>query len=153
MKNYFFTKVKIKLGKYLARTFPLNRVRCLGLRMCGFNVGKNVYIGPNLRVASLISKKGCKLKIEDRVAIGPNVTLVLSSDANNSKLMEKISPVIGEIILEKDSWIGACVVILPNVVIGEGAIVGASSMVNKSVPSNKIYAGNPAKFIKDIISN
>ena len=39
------------------------------------------------------------------------------------------------------------------VVIGEGAIVGASSMVNKSVPSNKIYAGNPAKFIKDLISN
>ena len=137
MKNNFFIKVKIKLGKYLARTFPLNRVRCFGLRMCGFNIGKNVYIGPNLRVASHISLRGCKLKIEDRVAIGPNVTLVLSSDANNSKLMENISPVIGEIILEKDAWIGACVVILPNVVIGEGAIVGASSMVNKSVPSKK----------------
>lgn len=149
-KNSFLKKLKIKFGKYLANSFPNNGIRCYGLRLCGFKIGKEVYIGSNFTVASLISWGGCQLTIEDRVAIGPNVTLVLSSDANNSKLMEVIPPIVGSIIIKHDSWIGAGSVILPNVEIGRMSIVGASSMVNKNVDEYTVVAGNPARFLKAI---
>lgn len=149
-KNSFLKKLKIKFGKHLANSFPHNGIRCYGLRLCGFNIGKEVYIGSNLTVASLVSWEGCHLTIEDRVAIGPNVTLVLSSDANNSKLMEVIQPIVGSITIKNDSWIGAGSVILPNVEIGQMSIVGAASMVNKNVDDYIVVAGNPARFIKSI---
>jgi maltose O-acetyltransferase len=149
-KNTFLVKVKIKFGKFLAKSFPHNSIRCFGLRLCGFKVGKEVYIGSNLTVASLISMKGCELIIGDRVAIGPNVTLVLSSDANQSKLMEIIPPIIGSITIKHDAWIGAGSVILPNVEIGCMSIIGAMSLVNKNVEDYSTNCGIPARKIKNL---
>jgi acetyltransferase-like isoleucine patch superfamily enzyme len=45
-------------------------------------------------------------------------------------------------------WIGSNVIVLPGVTIGEGAIVGAGSVVTKSVPAMTIVAGNPARSIR-----
>jgi acetyltransferase-like isoleucine patch superfamily enzyme len=151
MKKYsIFKRLKIKFGKYLANSFPLNSVRILGLKLCGFKIGKEVYIGSNLTVASHISRGGCKLSIEDRVAIGPNVTIVLSSDANNSYLMTKIDPIIGSVVIKQDSWIGAGTVILPNVIIGQMSVVGALSLVNRDLDEYSVYGGIPAKKIREI---
>ncbi len=149
-KNNFLKKLKIKFGKYLANSFPHNSVRRFGLRLCGFKVGKKVYIGSNFTVASLISKKGCELIIEDRVSIGPNVTLVLSSDANNSKLNREIKPIVGTIHLKSDCWLGAGVIILPNVTVEEMAVVGAGSVVTHSVDEKTVVVGAPAKFLKKV---
>jgi len=85
----FFVKLKVKIGKKLAKSFPHNTMRTLGLKMCGFDIGKKVYIGEDLIIASIISEKSCHLKIGNRVAISPRVTLLLSSDANWSHLMQK----------------------------------------------------------------
>jgi acetyltransferase-like isoleucine patch superfamily enzyme len=49
-----------------------------------------------------------------------------------------------------NAWIGMNAVILKGVTIGEGAIVGAGSVVTKSVPEWTLVAGNPAKFIKEL---
>jgi acetyltransferase-like isoleucine patch superfamily enzyme len=107
-----------------------------------------VYIGEDLIIASMISEKTCNLTIGDRVAIGPRTTLILSSDANWSNLMLTIKPIRGEIILEKDCWIGAGAIILPNITIGESAIVGAGAVVTKDVNASEIVVGVPAKKIK-----
>lgn len=146
----FFIKIKRKFGKALARSFPYNGIRVLGLRLCHFSVGKKVYIGSDLIVASIISENTCNLIIEDRVAIGPRVTLVLSSDANWSHLMNHIEPIKGTITLEEDCWIGAGAIILPNITIGAGSIVGAGSVVTKNVLPNTVVTGVPAKKIKQI---
>ena len=53
----------------------------------------------------------------------------------------------GQIIIGNDVWLAANVVILPNVEIGEGAIVGAGSIVTKNVDPYTIVCGNPAKYI------
>jgi len=139
-----------KFGKWVANSFPLNSIRVLGLKLCGFAVGHKVYIGGGLIVASTISENVCKLIIKERVAIGPRVTMILSSDANWSKLMEQIEPIKSFIILEDDCWIGAGVIILPGITIGKGSIVGAGSIVTKDVPPFTVVAGNPAKFIKNL---
>ena len=47
-------------------------------------------------------------------------------------------------------FIGAHSIILKGVTIGENSIIGAGSVVTKSVPANQIWAGNPAKFIREI---
>ena len=51
-------------------------------------------------------------------------------------------------LIKKNAYIGANTVICKPVTIGEGAIIGASSVVTKDIPSFEIWAGNPARFIR-----
>jgi len=145
---HFLKKVLFKLGKIIIQYFPINKVRIYGLKICGFRVGKYVYIGPDLIIASPVSEKSCNLIIGDRVAIGPRVTIVLSSDANWSNLMQHIGCVKSTVVLGDDCWIGAGAIILPGVKIGKMAIVGAGAVVVKDVEDFSVVAGVPAKVIK-----
>ena len=52
-----------------------------------------------------------------------------------------------EIIIEDDVWIGAGTTVLPGVRIGRGSIIGAGSVVTKSIPSMVVAAGNPARIM------
>lgn len=56
----------------------------------------------------------------------------------------------GPIVIQNNVWIGDKVTILPNVIIGEGAVIGANSVVTKNIPPFSIAAGNPAKIIKTL---
>jgi acetyltransferase-like isoleucine patch superfamily enzyme len=53
------------------------------------------------------------------------------------------------IVIEDDVWIGANSIVLPGVRIGRGSIIGAGSIVTKSIPSMVLAAGNPAKVVRD----
>ncbi len=145
-----FIKLKIKFARILIANFPLNSVRVWGIKMCGFKVGQNVYIGPGLIITMFNSRSECELVIGNRVAIAPRVTLVLSSDANWSNLNRIIKPIQGKIILKDDCWVGTGVIILPNLTIGEMSVIGAGSVVTKEVPPYTIVAGIPAKELKKL---
>jgi len=54
------------------------------------------------------------------------------------------------VIIENNVFIGAHSTILKGVRIGENSIIGACSVVTKSIPRNEIWGGNPAKFIRNI---
>ena len=54
------------------------------------------------------------------------------------------------IVVEDDVWIGYRATILSGVRIGQGAIIAAGAVVTKDVPELTVYAGNPAKYIKDV---
>jgi acetyltransferase-like isoleucine patch superfamily enzyme len=54
------------------------------------------------------------------------------------------------VIIENNVFIGAHSLILKGVTIGENSIVGTGSVVTKSIPANEIWAGNPAKFIRNL---
>ena len=54
------------------------------------------------------------------------------------------------VVIGNDVFIGAKSIILKGVIIGENSVIGAGSVVTKSVPANQIWAGNPAKFIRNI---
>jgi lipopolysaccharide O-acetyltransferase len=55
---------------------------------------------------------------------------------------------ISPVVIGKNVWIGEHVVIMPGVQVGDGVIIGANSVVTKSIPANSIAVGIPAKVIK-----
>jgi acetyltransferase-like isoleucine patch superfamily enzyme len=142
--------VRKKLAKAVAKGFPLNAVRILALRSAGYRVGRSVYIGIELHVTDELHSDACSLSIGDRVAIAQRVLIILSSHPNNSRLREHVGVVNGSVTICDDAWIGAGAILLPNVTVGEQAIVAAGAIVTRDVPPRTIVAGNPARLLRSI---
>ena len=97
-----------------------------------------------------------KVVIHDGVLLGVNTFVTdnqhgeatmedVKLPPNRRKLYSK-----GPVIIEKNAWLGRNVCVMPGVVIGEGAIVGANSVVTHSIPAYCVAGGVPAKVIKEI---
>ena len=56
---------------------------------------------------------------------------------------------LGEVHIGDNVFIGMNVIVCNSVTIGEGSIIGAGSVVTKDIPANQVWAGNPARYIKD----
>lgn len=54
---------------------------------------------------------------------------------------------VGRVRIGNNVFVGACSIILPGISVGDNSIIGGGSVVTKNVPSNEVWAGNPAKFI------
>lgn len=138
-----------KIFKLLVKHIPLYPLRSTLLRLGGYIVGSKVYIGEDLIIID--EPNDCAMiSIGDRVAISPRVTLVVSSRPNFSRIASYAPIKHGPIIIKNDVWLGTGVVVLPNITIGEGAIVGANSLVTKDVKPYTIVIGSPAKLIGTI---
>lgn len=144
-------------------------------RKCSIYGAQNIEIGNHVRIDDFCMLSG-KIKIgnyvhisaynalyaangieiSDYCGISPRCTLFSASDDFSGEYM--ISPMVpaeltsvtgGPIKLEKFVQIGACSMIMPNITLGEGAVLGSMSLAKSSIPAWKIYAGTPAKEIKD----
>jgi len=108
----------------------------------------NVEIGNNVSIASFVHIwGGGSVKIGNNVLIASHVAIVSEThdyDSTNIYSTHKIAPVL----IESNTWIGSHAVILPGVTIGEGAVIGAGSIVTKNVEPFSIVAGIPAKLVK-----
>lgn len=98
----------------------------------------------------LVSKK--LIKIGKKTIIAPN-SIIIDHDGHevnnmNSRINTKDKG--SEIIIGENCWIGMNSIILKGVEIGNNTVIGAGSIVTSSCESNSIYAGNPAKKIKNI---
>ena len=62
-KPVTFLRIKVKIGKWLAKRFPYYKIRVLGIKLCGFTAGTDVYIAEDLIIASVLSEKSCNLHI------------------------------------------------------------------------------------------
>ena len=60
---------------------------------------------------------------------------------------------MGQVQIKDKVWIGFNVIILKGITIGEGAVIGAGSIVTKDVPAYTIVAGNPARIIRELLEN
>jgi acetyltransferase-like isoleucine patch superfamily enzyme len=101
-----------------------------------FNLGQKTDIGA---FTYINAKYG--VAIEDFVQVGSHCSIYSISTIDDKK---------GPVILKKNSKIGAHSVVMPGVVIGENAVVGACSFVNSDIPDNTIAYGVPAKVVKKI---
>lgn len=92
------------------------------------------------------------MKIGNHVLIGGGVQIydndfhAIDYRDRGSNEVIKAAPVV----IEDYAFIGANTIILKGVNIGKGSVVGAGSVVSKSIPSGEVWAGNPARFIKKI---
>ena len=80
--------------------------------------------------------------------LGCNVIIATLNHDINLKTRNNASP--KPVKIGKNVWIGANCTILPGVTIGDNSVIGAGSVVAKSIPANSIAVGNPAKVIKQI---
>lgn len=91
------------------------------------------------------------VKIGKHVMMGPEV-LIYTQNHNFSRLditMDKQGfSEEKQVIIEDDVWIGAKVIILPGVKIGQGSVIGAGSVVSKNIPEYSVAVGNPCKVVK-----
>lgn len=142
--------VRKKLARGIAKSFPLNAVRTSALRVAGYDVGRCVYVGIELHVTDELYSDACSLSIGDRVAIAQRVLIILSSHPNNSRLREQVGEVSGSVTICDDAWIGAGAILLPNVTVGEQAIVAAGAIVTHDVPAHTVVAGNPARVLHSL---
>lgn len=85
-----------------------------------------------------------KIEIGSFVCVNDGVQLLTASHDINDPLWNHIK---GTIVIKDYAWIATNAIILPNVTIGYGAVVGAGAVVSKSVPDFAIVVGNPAKII------
>ncbi|KIX90698.1 hypothetical protein TP70_06140 [Staphylococcus microti] len=116
-----------------------------------FDYGTNISVGDNFYVnANSTWLDAATITIGNNVKIGPNVQLItinhpLDPDERRTGI-EYAAP----IVVEDDVWIGAGVIILPGITIGQGATIAAGSIVTKNVPARTVVGGNPAKMIKQL---
>lgn len=106
-------------------------------------IENDVVIGDNVTIKNGVSLYD-GITLEDNVFIGPNVAF--SNDRYPRSKNTRFH--LERTLIKKGASLGSNVTVLPGVVIGENAIIGAGSVVTRSVPPNVIYAGNPAKPLK-----
>ena len=118
-------------------------------RGCSLIIGNNVGISQTALIAH------ADITIGDNVKIGGGTCVYTSDFHSLNKDLRRTGEDLknrksAPITIENDAFIGARCIILKGVTIGENSIVGAGSVVTKSIPANEIWAGNPAKFIRKI---
>ena len=105
---------------------------------------------------TFISGSGSNIRARGKIVIGQGVQIAqyvsmiagqyIFTDSNASVKEQGFTS--SSISIGKNAWLGASVIVLPGRNIGEGAIVGAGSVVTKDVPTGTICAGNPVKLLK-----
>lgn len=88
--------------------------------------------------------------IEENVSLAFNVTICTSTHEIGSSDNRAGKTVRKPVTIKKGSWIGASATILPGVTIEEGCIIAAGAIVTQDCTSNGLYAGVPAKRIKEL---
>ena len=90
--------------------------------------------------------------IGDRVQIGTGVSILSAGHDTSILSRQKFVEFGHPIFIEDDCWIGANVVILPGVRIGQGSTIGAGSIVTKDIPPFSVALGAPCRVRKTIPS-
>jgi UDP-2-acetamido-3-amino-2,3-dideoxy-glucuronate N-acetyltransferase len=135
------------------------------INLYGCRIGDNTKIGPFVEIQKNVTVgRNCKIQshsflcegvsIADEVFVGHGVMFIndrypRSATAEGSLQTEADWKVVPTVI-KKGASIGSNATILCGVTVGEGAIVGAGSVVTKDVPPHTIVAGNPARVIRKV---
>ena len=128
------------------------------LKRCGTQVSiarpfvifgpKQVEIGNNVSISAFFHLHGMgNVRIGNRVMIASHVAITSLTHDHSGPLMYATG-IMRPVVIEDDVWIGTHAVILPGVTIGQGAVVGAGSVVTRDVPANAVVGGVPARIIQ-----
>ncbi|MBO7287940.1 MAG: acyltransferase [Bacteroidales bacterium] len=143
--------LKYMMNSWLLSPISPRKLRPWVLRKIGCKVGKDVFIGDSVKVDS---GHADLIYIGDHAHITGGCRLLCHQrDLSNYYVGDdaaKLPYRLGEIHIGKGCMIGMESLIMPGVTIGDGAIVGAFSLVTKDIPAWTIATGRPAKVVKQI---
>ena len=155
IKQFFGNIYRKRLEKMMdwpiLQSFNPRKIRPILMRKMGCKVGKECFIGDYVRVdlghADMIT-------LEDHVSIAAGVRLLCHQrDFSDYKVGDDymdLGYIVKPIVLKKGCLVGMESFVMPGVTIGEGAVVGAGSLVTKDVPAWSVATGRPAKIVKEI---
>jgi maltose O-acetyltransferase len=160
----------ISLANMIPTTIFSGMIRAHLIKLAGPKIGRKVEINKNIEIAPIGGSKnltigdgtfvntgvrfqcpiGGEISIGRNVLIGPRCQFETLNHTISLTKKGKRPNNIKPIVVEDYVWIGARVVILPGVKIGEGSIVAAGAVVTKDVAPYSLVGGVPAKLIKSI---
>lgn len=117
--------------------------------------GYNIHLGKRVFVNfGCVFLDVCRIDIGDDVFFAPNVQLYAAAHPLDWELRKHGGPEYGKPIrIGSDSWLGGSVIVLPGVSIGDRCVIGAGSVVAKSIPDDSLAVGNPAKIVRKFSSD
>lgn len=149
--NIYVKRLEMMMDWPILQPFAPRKLRAKILRKMGCHVGKNVFIGEYVRVdvwhADLVYiddyahiTSGCRLLCHQRDL----------SDYRKGDNAAELGYRLGEIHIGKGVMLGMESMVMPGVTIGDGAIIGAGSLVTKDIPAWTVATGRPAKVVREI---
>jgi acetyltransferase-like isoleucine patch superfamily enzyme len=153
----YYKKTMLRLCKKKFKKFSDGAELRAGAYAVGcsqIEIGKRVIIRPqSMLFGETSNKSDTSIIIEDDVMLGSGIHIYV----NNHRFDQPDIPLIDQghypaehVKIETGSWIGAGVIILPGVTIGRNSVIGAGSVVVKSIPSYSLAVGVPAKVVRAI---
>lgn len=109
------------------------------------HLGKNVYFNFNVTLVD-----DTHIYVGDYSKFGPNVVIATAGHPILPALREKAYQYNAPVKIGKCVWLGAGVIVLPGVEIGDNCVIGAGSVVTKNIPANCVAVGNPCRVIREI---
>lgn len=107
--------------------------------------GKNVYANFNLTCVD-----DTHIYVGDYTMFAPNVVLATAGHPIDPELRQNAYQYNMPVHIGKNCWLGAGVIVLPGVTIGDNTVVGAGSVVTKDLPANVVAVGNPCRVLRPI---
>ncbi len=107
--------------------------------------GNNVYANFNLTLVD-----DTHIYVGDYTMFGPNVTVATAGHPILPELREKLYQFNLPVHIGKNCWLGAGVIVLPGITIGDNSVIGAGSIVTKDIPPNVVAVGNPCRVLRQI---
>lgn len=108
-------------------------------------MGAHVYANFNLTIVD-----DTYVYIGDHTMMGPNVTLASAGHPILPELREHGYQYNLPIHIGKNCWLGAGVIVVPGVTIGDNSVIGAGAVVTKDIPANVVAVGTPARVLRKI---
>lgn len=109
------------------------------------HLGRNVYSNYGVTFVD-----DTHIYIGDYTMIGPNVVLATAAHPADPDLRRKGLQYNLPVRIGKNCWLGAGVIVLPGVTIGDNTVIGAGSVVTRDIPSNVVAVGNPCRVLRKI---
>ena len=107
--------------------------------------GKNVYANFGLTLVD-----DTHIYVGDGTMFGPNCVIATAGHPIDAELRERQLQYNIPVHIGKNCWLGAGVLVMPGVTIGDNTVIGAGSVVTKDIPANVIAVGNPCRVLREI---
>lgn len=113
--------------------------------------GKHVHFGDHVYANfGLTMVDDTHIYVGDSTMFGPNVVIATAGHPILPELREKAYQYNMTVRIGKNCWLGAGVLVMPGVTIGDNTVIGAGSVVTKDIPANVVAVGNPCRVLREI---